>query len=137
MQLHQLCFRCGWATKNLHSAFDYIFNSFEKDNHCGKVLSGWTKKVNGKVAGGYPPTADDIITNRDTLHKFIKCLYGHQKFIQRNELKDLLVGIILRFEDDLKYDLLHHPENKYEHNLNLHPFIAELEKAKNGSGKFV
>ena len=37
----------------------------------------------------------------------------------------------MRFEDNLKYDLLHHPEKKYEHKLNLHPFIALLEKAEN------
>ena len=53
-----------------------------------------------------------------------------------NKLKALLIGTIMRFEDNLKYDLLHHPEKKYEHKLNLHPFIALLEKAKNESGKF-
>ena len=136
LQFHQLCFRFGWATKNLHSAFDYIFNSLEKDKHCGKVLSGWVKKVNGKVAGGYPPTADDITTKREVLYKFIKCLYGHQLVIQSNELKALLIGIVMRFEDDFKNDLMNHPKKRYEDNLNYHPFVCQIEKAKIDSGKF-
>ena len=31
LQFHQLVFRCGWATKNIHTAFGYIFNSENKD----------------------------------------------------------------------------------------------------------
>ena len=40
-----LIFRCGWAAKNIHSAFDYIFNSMEKDDACAHALADW-KEVN-------------------------------------------------------------------------------------------
>ena len=35
-----IVFRAGWAVKNLHSAFDYIFNSHQKDDSCAHVLAG-------------------------------------------------------------------------------------------------
>ena len=61
LQFHSFAFRSGWTVKNMHSAFDYIFNSVRKDMSCAKVLSGWTTIRNGEYNGGIPPTLDDIM----------------------------------------------------------------------------
>lgn len=71
------------------------------------------------------------------LYKFTKSLYGHQIYVQNNALKSLLIGSILRFEDDFMKDLLNHPEKKYVDNLKSHPFWVELERARHANGKFV
>ena len=47
LPFHVLIFRCGWAAKNIHSAFDYVFNSSAKDEACGHALAGW-KDVSSK-----------------------------------------------------------------------------------------
>ena len=48
LPFHVLIFRCGWAAKNIHSAFDYIFNLVSKDEACGHALAGWKEMGNGK-----------------------------------------------------------------------------------------
>ena len=40
LEIQVFSFRCGWMVRNMHSAFDYIFNTIKKDAKCGKVLAG-------------------------------------------------------------------------------------------------
>ena len=107
-----MVFRCGWATKNLHTAFDYIFNSTNKDTVCGKILGQWTKLSNGKITGGCPPNANDVVTNMEMMNKFVSNLFRHQKYLANTEVKRLLLGSI--FYGRIKYMkslLMTHPSN--------------------------
>ena len=82
LDFHTFLFRCGWMVRNLHTAFDYIFNNEKKDSVCGKVLAGW-KLVgsNGERHGGNPcksrmnhePAMFDLfVTNLFFGHKDLK-----------------------------------------------------------------
>ena len=132
LQFHQMVFRCGWATKNLHTAFDYIFNSVNKDSVCGKVLANWTTVSNGCILGSIPPTASSVCTNEEKMLEFIKLLYHHQIHIQNETIKKLLVGSILLWEDDFIDDIQKLPE--YESNILRHPFMAFIQKTKVQAG---
>ena len=130
LQFHQMVFRCGWATKNLHSAFDYIFNSPSKDSQCGKILSEWTKKVDGVLVGGYPPNSKDIKSDKEKLLLFTKHLFFHQeKHAIDPKVLGLMVGSIIFWDDQFKEVVQQNPANKTDH-----PYLNYIEKAKIGSG---
>ena len=130
LQFHQMVFRCGWATKNLHSAFDYIFNSPTKDSQCGKILSEWTKKLDGVLVGGYPPNTKDIKTNKGKLLLFTNHLFFHQgkHEIDPNVL-GLMLGSIIFWDDEFREVVKQNPVKT-----NDHPYLNYIEKAKIGSG---
>lgn len=130
-----MCFRCGWVTRNIHSAFDYIYNSASKDRTCGKVLSNWLRSVNGEIVGGYPPTAEDIQTEEEKLFKFTKNLFSHQVHVTNKDLKKLMIGSILRWEDDVIRCISSDPLKSYVHDITAHMYIAEIEKVKKQTGK--
>jgi len=135
LQFHQMCFRCGWTTKNIHSAFDYIYNSASKDAQCGKVLGNWLRNVNGKLVGGYPPSTEDIETERDKVFIFSNHLFSRQQHLTNKDLKKLLIGSILRWEDDVSLAINYDPKQQYKHNIKGHPYMAEIDKAKQETGK--
>ena len=64
LPFHMIVFRAGWLAKNLHSAFDYIFNSMLKDEKCGKGLADWDKEDGLKHEGGYSPNFYAIATEK-------------------------------------------------------------------------
>ena len=55
LEFHTFVFRCGWMARNLHTAFDYIYNTQKKDSACARVLAGWKIVAsNGERLRGYP-----------------------------------------------------------------------------------
>lgn len=136
LQFHSMCFRCGWATKNLHSAFDYIFNSGPKDQLCGKVLSNWHETGHkGHIKGGIPPNASDIKTYQEQLYTFINNLFAKQIYLVNKKIKYLLLGSILLWEDDFVSAIVNGPSSLTYDNEKKHPFLTELQKVKQESGK--
>jgi len=138
LQFHQLVFRCGWATKNLHTAFDYIFNSEHKDSVCGKVLSKWNQKNHmGENIGGCPADASDVTTDKDLLNIFVENLFGNQKdYLQDVDVKNLLVGAIFLWEDDFIEILRkeNRPETASDDSIPEHIFLETITKAKDEVG---
>lgn len=117
--------------KNIHSAFDYIFNTHKKEKFCTKVLSRWTKKINGEYSDRISPTTDHIKTNTELVPVFIGNIFINQPEVVL-EVRKLLVGYILRWHGDFNELLDLDPLNKYKEKNN-HPFVERLEKALNDS----
>jgi len=44
----------------MHSVFDCVFGSPVMSHQAGKAVAGWKAKIADSVAGGQPPTFDDI-----------------------------------------------------------------------------
>ena len=112
LQFHFFAFRSGWTVKNMHSDFDYIFNSVRKDMSCAKVLSGWKTIRNGEYNGGIPPTPDDIKTESDKVTTFIHFLFFNQNNIDW-EVHKLLTGTLLHWYQDFQNILDQDPNQKY------------------------
>ena len=134
LHFHQMVFRCGCATKNLHTAFDYIFNSTNKDTICGKILGQWTKLSNGKITGGCPPNANDVVTNMEMMNKFVSNLFRHQKYLANTEVKRILLGSILLWEDKIHEIIADDPSKQYK-KIEDHPFVGMIELRKQEIGK--
>ena len=75
LNIQVFVFRAGWMVKNVHSAFDYIFNSTKKDTTCAKVLAHWLVKVDDQYVGGIPPSGDDISHKKKELRTFCRSSY--------------------------------------------------------------
>ena len=129
LQFQSLAFRSGWQVKNMHSAFDYIFNSAKKDNFCAKVLGGWTKMQNGEYAGGVTPTTDDIITNKEQVDTFISNLFFFQPNVDC-KVRKLLVASLLRWYDDFQFLLEMDPMMQYEDDKQTHIVVQKVETAR-------
>ena len=83
--------------KNLHSTFDYIFNSAHKDSSYTFVLSGWLETIDSVYQGGFSPTFEAIKTEPEKAELFLKFLFIKQKdFVDEKVLK-LCLASILRF----------------------------------------
>ena len=137
LQFHQLVFRCGWATKNIHTAFDYIFNSENKDSVCGKILSKWNQPNHqGEILGGCPPDVADIKSEVETMKTFLDEIFIHQVHMKDNNVKNLLVGSILLWENDFK-EILEKRNNPLKANLTSHLYMATIEKTKRDIGEFL
>ena len=78
LPFHTIVFRAGWLAKNLHTAFDYIFNSVKKDDSCGHVQGGWTEKLDGEYLGGISPDFGSIKTEVEKAKNFVKLLFFSQ-----------------------------------------------------------
>ena len=72
---HSFVDRCGWVAKNIHTMFEYFFNSEEQDANSSKVLCGWCIKHQGKVLGGIPPRKDHITDSPRKVDDFVKSLF--------------------------------------------------------------
>ena len=72
---HTFVSRCGFAMKNLHSMFDYFFNSKNQELTCAHTIAGWTCRVNGQVQGGIAPDITALKTARHKLPAFVKTLF--------------------------------------------------------------
>ena len=130
LPFHSIVFRAGWVAKNLHSAFDYIFNSMNKDDTCAHTLSGWTSEVEEKFIGGFSPRFEAIKTDRDKAKNMMALLFLRQeKFIGGREIK-LLFSSLLRFYADFLKILESDTQAKFS-DLTSHPLVFRVESARN------
>ena len=72
---HTFVRRCGFIAKNIHTMFDYFFNSDKQDVTCALTLAGWVHSVNGKVQGGISPDFSGIKTATEKLAPFARALF--------------------------------------------------------------
>ena len=109
-----IVFRAGWMVKNLHSAFDYIFNSTQKDDSCAHVLAGWLEKNENCYEGGFSPSFDAIKTEPERALHFLQVLFLHQSDFMDSKVLKMLFASILRFYNDFEAILSLEPKNKFE-----------------------
>ena len=109
-----IVFRAGWLVRNLHSAFDYIFNSFHKDDSCASALAGWLQNQDPNLFGGYTPSFDAIKTDKNKAILFVQTLFFHQKDHMEESVLKMLFASILRFYLDFESLLSLEPCQKYE-----------------------
>ena len=109
-----IVFCAGWMVKNLHSAFDYIFNSVKKDDDCAHVLAGWMNQADNKFQGGYSPRFEAIKTDPDQALLFLKALFFNQRHNVEENILKLLFASILRFYNDFEALLSLEPNNKFD-----------------------
>lgn len=126
LPFHMIVFRAGWLAKNLHSAFDYIFNSMLKDEKCGKGLADWDEEDGLKHEGGYSPNFYAIATEKEKATLFVQLLFFKQKEHVDIEVSRLLFASLLRFYNDFEHILATEPNRKFEHND--HPLQSEINK---------
>jgi len=72
---HSFVARCGFVVKNIHTIFEYFFNSKSQDMQSALVLGGWMFSVGGSIQGGIPPEKSSIVTAPDKLQPFISTLF--------------------------------------------------------------
>lgn len=72
---HSFVARCGFVVKNIHTIFEYFFNSKSQDMQSALVLGGWMFNVGGSIQGGIPPEKSSIVTAPDKLQPFISTLF--------------------------------------------------------------
>ena len=114
LPFHVIVFRAGWIVKNLHSAFDYIFNSAHKDDSCNHALAGWLETMDSVFQGGYTPTFESIKTEPEKAQMFLNFLFFKQKDFVDEEVLKLLLASILRFYADFEELLSAEPNKKFE-----------------------
>ena len=127
LEFHVFVFRCGWMVKNMHTAFDYLFNSAKKDRVCGKVLAGWSTCSDGSVHGGYPPSHLAIKNKRDKFEDFVRALFYHEHYV-RDGVKLIIAASLLRFLKDFEHLITRVPDGKFE-NKHDHPYVARIYQA--------
>ena len=135
LQFHTFLFRCGWMARNLHTAFDYIFNNERKDVACGKVLAGWTLVgSNGERHGGCPPKTN-MNHKPDVFDLFVKNLFfPHKKHLRNDNVDKILCTFVLLNHDEFNRILQEEPKGKF-HDWKSHPFNLKLLSALADSGK--
>ena len=114
LPFHVIVFRAGWIVKNLHSAFDYIFNSDHKDDSCAHVLAGWLEAMDSVFQGGFTPCFDSIKTEPEKAKMFLNFLFLKQKDYVNEEVLKLLLASILRFYQECEELLSVEPNNKFK-----------------------
>jgi hypothetical protein len=72
---HSFIARCGFLAKNIHTMFDYFFNSQNQDHKSAQVLAGWLHIVEGVVQGGIAPDCSAIKTARGKVKPFVNTLF--------------------------------------------------------------
>ena len=117
---HYLVFRCGWLVKNLHTAFDYVFNSKVKDRKCARVLAGWMDKT----YGGISPSFKHIKTEKKKAELFMNALLHHHHTLPTRATY-ILFGSFLRFYDEFLEILSYDPSNKFD-DPSMHPFVSQV-----------
>ena len=77
----------------------------------------------------------DIKSEVDTMKIFVDELFMHQVHMKDKNVKNLLVGSILLWENDFKA-ILEKQNNPLKGNLTSHPYMATIEKTKSDIGEF-
>jgi hypothetical protein len=78
---HAFVGRCGWVVKNIHTLYDYMFNSKRQDANAGKTLQGWIFSVGGEVLGGLPPDINNIRTSPAKVSLFVNALFRESVYL--------------------------------------------------------
>ena len=113
LPFHVIVFRAGWVVKNLHSAFDYIFNSQHKDDSCAHALAGWLQNSDNVFLGGFTPSFEAIKTEHNKAMMFVQVLFFNQRECVDEKLINLLFASILRFYQDFESLLYLEPNERY------------------------
>lgn len=119
-------FSCGWMVKNIHSAFDYIFQSMKKDNICGKLKASWIRLMDGTIVGGYPPNKDGISHKKYLFEKFANTLFDHENHYN-NEIKEFLTCNVLRWLPELKQIMRECPSEDFD--IDEHIFLRNFRES--------
>ena len=114
LPFHIIVFQAGWVVKNLHSAFDYIFNSAHKDESCAHVLSGWSETVDSIYQGGFSPSFEAIKNEPEKAQMFLNFLFLKQKDVVDEKVLKLCLASILRFYTEFEELLGKEPNEKYK-----------------------
>ena len=126
LPFHNIVFCAGWMAKNMHSAFDYIFNSAEKDSTCAHVLADWGVQVDGKYIGGLSLRFDAIQTEKTKATNMMNLLYLHQKkYFGQRELKIFFASFV-RFYPDFLCILKKETQGKFIQESN-HPLVFKVK----------
>ena len=72
---HTFVRRVGLIAQNIHTMFEYFFNSDKQDMACAHTLAGWYTIVNGAIQGGIAPDFDSIKSCPEKLTLFTKVLF--------------------------------------------------------------
>jgi hypothetical protein len=132
-----MSFRAGWDLKNFHTFFDYWVGSFSASVRSGKVIYGWTSKVQDCYYGGHPAELSAISDVSGKVDEFMENLLGHNEELNPT-VKRLLFANGLRFYNDFIRFLKEEPNKKYEgEKVNKHPFVAKMNETMSRTGKFV
>ena len=118
LPFHVIVFRAVWIVKNLHSTFDYIFNSMHKYDSCAHALAVWLKTINSKYQGGYTPNFESIKTEPDKAEMFLKFLFLKQKYYVDEKVLKLLLASILIFYQELEEFLDKEPKKSKKVRIN-------------------
>ena len=133
LDFHTFLFCCGWMARNLHTAFDYIFNNEKKDSACGKVLAGWLMvDSNGKRRGGYP-SKTQMDHESDKFDSFV-CFLLFKDSTLNTEVAGILATTVLLFHDEFNSIIGNEPNGKWKQWQN-HPFNQKILKAMSEAGE--
>ena len=72
---HSFVARCGWIARNMHTMFEYFFNSRTQDLQSALVLGGWVNRIGNDIQGGVPHTREHLSTAQEKLTPFIMALF--------------------------------------------------------------
>ena len=132
LPFYAISFRAGWESKNMHSLFDYLIQSANNDNRCGKTLGGWVAKFGETIFGGYPPELHAIQMENEKVGGFVQALLGHQTHVLP-QVKELIIASLLRHHRRFLHVISSEPNQKYR-NVNAHPFQFAMMKALADAG---
>lgn len=125
---HSFVGRCGWAVRNIHSLFDYIFTSPRQDANAGKTIQGWVKSsLDGDVLGGVPPQIHSISTSPLKVEMFVSYLFRSHIYSNTSSpnpnniaspqcdmtMYNILAGTLLRFYPDFVQLVRSDPKGRY------------------------
>ena len=133
LDFHTFLFRRGWMARNIHTAFDYIFNNEKKDSACGKVLAGWLMvDSNGNIRGGGYPAKTKMDHEPNKFYSFVDFLFYKDKHLATEVKRVISTGILL-FHDEFNSTVQNEPNNKWTQ-WQQHPFNQRVLKAMSEAG---
>ena len=77
---HVFCERVGFMMRNVHTIFEYIFNTEKQDKVSGKTVQNWLARHNGEVLGEMPPTIDAITVASEKYLYLLNHCFGSELF---------------------------------------------------------
>ena len=128
LDIQTFVFRAGWLVKNVHTAFDYIYNSKKKDRISGKVLAGWSHLRESDLVTAYPPSLDSVKTETNLLDQFVLTLFHDDKILSY-KVKRMLTAAIMNNLKEFVAIVKDDPKNRWENTK--HPFLATIHHARN------
>ena len=131
LEIQTFVFRAGWMVRNVHSAFDYIFNNKKKDRLSGKVLAGWTHLKDNDLVTAYPPSLESVKTEKTLLDKFCKHLFIEDNYIS-NKVKTLLTASILHGYKEFVCIVMADPKRRWI--TQDHPVLGIIKHVRNQLG---